>query len=63
MKLDDIEIFVATAQTQSLTLAAQKLDMPKSTLSRRLAQFEKELGVILLNRTTRKGDQCETATM
>ena len=54
MKLDDIEIFVATAQTQSLTLAAQKLDMPKSTLSRRLALFEKELGVILLNRTTRK---------
>ncbi|BCE03208.1 LysR family transcriptional regulator [Marinicellulosiphila megalodicopiae] len=54
MKLDDIELFVVTAQAQSLTIASQKLKIPKSTLSRRLAQLEKELGVVLLNRTTRK---------
>jgi DNA-binding transcriptional LysR family regulator len=55
----DVELFVEVVATRSFTRAAQRLDMPMSTLSRRISQLEKGLGVRLLNRTTRKVEPTE----
>lgn len=51
--LNDMLLFVAVVQAQSFAAAAQRLDMPASTLSRRITAFEKNLGMPLLLRTTR----------
>jgi DNA-binding transcriptional LysR family regulator len=55
----DVELFVEVVATRSFTRAAQRLDMPMSTLSRRISELEKGLGVRLLNRTTRKVEPTE----
>ncbi|HEX7386115.1 MAG TPA: LysR family transcriptional regulator [Castellaniella sp.] len=52
--LNDIELFVELARSQNFTRAGEALDMPASTVSRRLSQLEKSIGVRLLNRSTRK---------
>jgi DNA-binding transcriptional LysR family regulator len=48
-----LPLFVAVARTGSFTLAAKRLGVPTSTLSRRIQALEEVLGVRLLNRTTR----------
>lgn len=55
----DVELFVEVVSSRSFTRAAERLDMPMSTLSRRITSMEKELGVRLLNRTTRKVEPTE----
>lgn len=52
--LNDIAIFVKVAQFESFSRAAQALGMPVSTVSRRVSALEQQLGVTLLQRTTRK---------
>jgi DNA-binding transcriptional LysR family regulator len=52
--LHDIAVFTKVADAGSFTAAARALDMPKSTVSRRVANLEEALGVRLLHRTTRK---------
>ncbi|MCC8404624.1 LysR family transcriptional regulator [Paraburkholderia sp. MMS20-SJTN17] len=52
--LNDIAIFVRVAQFRSFSRAAQALGMPVSTVSRKVNALEERLGVILLQRTTRK---------
>lgn len=52
--LDNILVFVKVAQFESLSKAARSLDMPISTVSRRLAALESALGVSLVRRTTRR---------
>jgi DNA-binding transcriptional LysR family regulator len=52
--LDDMVLFVEVVRTGSFHRAAQLLDMPGATLSRRIAAMEKRLGVRLLERTTRR---------
>jgi len=54
MNLDGIEVFVKVAQVGSFSQAARILGMPNSTVSARVSQLEKRLGVTLLQRTTRK---------
>ena len=54
MDLNALELFVAVAETSSFSVAAKKLGLPKSTVSRGLQRLEKELGVTLVNRTTRQ---------
>lgn len=54
MDLNALELFVAVAETNSFSTAAKKLGLPKSTISRGLQRLEKELGVTLVNRTTRQ---------
>ena len=51
--LADVALFVEVARTSSFRLAAARLEMPPSTLSRRIAALEARLGVALFVRTTR----------
>ena len=52
--LNDIAVFVRVAQLESFSRAARALGMPVSTVSRRVAALEEQLGVTLLQRTTRR---------
>ncbi len=52
--LNDILVFTQVADAGSFTAAAKALDLPKSTVSRRVARLEESLGVRLLHRTTRR---------
>jgi DNA-binding transcriptional LysR family regulator len=56
MSLDpnDLLLFARVVEDGSFTRAADRLNMPKSTLSRRLSLLETQLGERLLLRTTRK---------
>jgi DNA-binding transcriptional LysR family regulator len=49
----DLELFVAIADTGSLTAAARVCGMTRATVARRLTMLEERLGVALVNRTTR----------
>jgi len=53
MDLNDIVVFTKVVETKSFTGAADSLGLPKSTVSRKLAQLEERLGVRLVQRTTR----------
>jgi DNA-binding transcriptional LysR family regulator len=52
--LNDIAVFVKVAQLESFSRAAHALGMPVSTVSRKVSVLESQLGVTLLQRTTRK---------
>lgn len=52
--LNDIAVFVKVAQYGSFSRAAYSLGMPVSTVSRKVTSLEEQLGVTLLQRTTRK---------
>jgi len=52
--LNDMRYFAEVVDHGSFAGAARALDLPTSRLSRRIARLEAELGVRLLNRTTRK---------
>ncbi len=54
MDLNLVSAFVQVVASQSFTGAARALGLPKSSVSRRISELEKELGVELLHRTTRK---------
>jgi DNA-binding transcriptional LysR family regulator len=49
-----IQFFVLTAETSSLSKAAEKLDMSNAAASRTLAALEDRLGARLIERTTRR---------
>ncbi|MDQ2821499.1 MAG: LysR family transcriptional regulator [Pseudomonadota bacterium] len=51
---NDLLLFARIVETGSFTQAALRVDLPKSTVSRRLALLEASLGERLLQRTTRK---------
>ncbi len=54
MELNEMGVYATVVDLGSFTRAAEKLSMPKSTVSRHISQLEKRLGVRLLNRTTRQ---------
>ncbi len=54
MDANDIVIFAAVVKAGSFVGASRALDIPKSTVSRRIAELEKHLGARLLQRTTRQ---------
>ncbi|WP_409418854.1 LysR family transcriptional regulator [Marinomonas sp. RS-M-Aa-14] len=51
--LDDLKIFITAANKNSLTAAAQHLDMTIATVSRRISALEQKLGCELLHRSTK----------
>lgn len=51
--MDELDVFIAVAETGSFVEAAKRLGRDASVLSRRMSQLEKRLGVQLLSRTTR----------
>ncbi|MGC1550769.1 MAG: LysR substrate-binding domain-containing protein [Rhodanobacter sp.] len=57
--LSYMSLFVEVARTRSFRRAAEALDMPNSTLSRRIAELEKTIGLRLLHRSTRKVELTE----
>ncbi len=54
MDLNEMLVFTRVVQAGSFTAAARALDMPKSSVSRKVSDLEDRLGVRLLQRTTRK---------
>ncbi len=54
MYLEDLRLFVSVVENGSFTRAAEQEDLPTSTVSRRLRRLEDDLGVRLLERTTRR---------
>ena len=52
--LNDLNLFVAVVTHGGFSAAARALDAPKSRLSRRVAGLENQLGVRLLERSTRR---------
>jgi DNA-binding transcriptional LysR family regulator len=59
MNLTRLEVFVAVCTTGSFTRAADHLAITKSAVSQHIATLERELGVQLLHRSTRKLTQTE----
>jgi DNA-binding transcriptional LysR family regulator len=51
--LNEMFVFARVVQSGSFTAAAHELEMPKSTVSRKVTDLEDRLGVRLLQRTTR----------
>lgn len=52
--LKELEAFVSVVKTGSLTASTRDLDLPKSTLSRRIRQLEEAVGQPLLQRQSRR---------
>ena len=61
--LDDIALFVEVAKRKSFSRAADALEMPVSTLSRRINELERVIAVRLLNRSTRKIELTEAGSV
>jgi len=51
--LNDMMVFLAVVETGSFTLAADRLEIPKANVSRKVSRLEARLGVTLLERSTR----------
>ena len=51
--LSDLALFVEAANKRSFSQAAAALGIPTSTLSRRISALERELGLLLIHRSTR----------
>src|ERR1700743_3474726 len=62
MDLDAIAVFVKVVEAGSFSGAARLLDMPKTTVSAKIAALEKRLRVKLIQRTTRKLRVTEAGT-
>src|SRR6185369_8306881 len=52
--LNDLQFFAMVVEHGGYAAAERALGIPKSRLSRRIAQLESDLGVRLLQRSTRK---------
>lgn len=53
LDLNDYYYFVQVVEKKGFSAAGRALDLPKSTLSRRIIELEKRLGVRLIERTSR----------
>lgn len=51
--LNDVYLFVVAVEHQGFSAAAKRLNLPKSTISKRVAILEKKLGLTLIHRSSR----------
>lgn len=58
--LNQLVIFAKVVETRSFTAAGRALGLPKSTVSRKVAQLEERIGARLLQRTTRRIELTES---
>ncbi|MFF7395083.1 LysR family transcriptional regulator [Achromobacter sp. NPDC008082] len=63
IQLNDIALFVEVAKRKNFSHAAEALNIPTSTLSRRVSELERSVGMRLLNRSTRKIDLTEAGAI
>ncbi|CAM4379805.1 LysR substrate-binding domain-containing protein [Bordetella muralis] len=63
IQLNDIALFVEVAKRKNFSHAAEALNIPASTLSRRVSDLEHNIGMKLLNRSTRRIDLTEAGLM
>jgi DNA-binding transcriptional LysR family regulator len=63
MDLDSLMLFYEVIRAGSLTAAGIKLQLAKSTISRRLARLEQHLGCILVKKSARKLTLTEVGTL
>ena len=61
--LNELEAFVSVVKSGSLTASARELNLPKSTLSRRIKHLEEVLGQPLLRRQSRRVTPNEAGRM
>lgn len=54
MDLNELLVFTRVVQAGSFTAAARQLEMPKSSVSRKVSELEDRIGARLLQRTTRQ---------
>ena len=59
-RLENMSTFIRVVECGSITAAADRLDVAKSAVSRRLKELEQHLGVELFHRTTRKMNLTDT---
>jgi DNA-binding transcriptional LysR family regulator len=59
----NMHLFVEVAKANSFRRAAEVLDIPNSTISRRIVALERDLGLRLFNRTTRRVELTEAGRM
>lgn len=57
--LDDLYLFTEVANAGGLIRGAKRLGLPKSTVSRRLALLERDVGTKLINRDARHFEMTE----
>ncbi|OHV72807.1 LysR family transcriptional regulator [Ensifer sp. LCM 4579] len=53
LNLNDLQLFVRAVESGGFTAAARTIGAPKSTISKRVAELEVELGARLIHRTSR----------
>jgi hypothetical protein len=51
--MNDVQFFAAVVENQGFSAASRALNLPKSSVSRRIANLEARLGVRLIERSTR----------
>ncbi len=61
-RLAAMQLFLAVVEEGSLSSASRRLGVPLTTVSRTLAALERELGVGLLTRTTRRSESTEAGS-
>ena len=57
MNLNHLAVFHAVAQTGSMTVGAQRLDISQPAVSKQVQELEHALGVHLFDRVGRRGDE------
>lgn len=62
LKLSELEVFIAVAESSSFNLAAERLDIASSVVSRTIKKLEADLETTLFNRTTRRVTLTEEGT-
>lgn len=62
-QLEDMYIFLRVVETGSITKAADKMNIAKSAVSKRLSLLENKLGIKLINRTTRMSSITEAGKL